>query len=162
MVEAMEAIQDSEVSLDQKMIAFDNFELLIEQLDNANNIENLKLWEPLISMLSSPESELRRMAAWCCGTAVQNNEKSQAAFNAHNGVPKLLELALKDPANEVRKKAVYALSSQIRNSPEALKVVLDGLPEELSPGKELTADDMEGIGALMTRLRERVSKVISQ
>lgn len=64
-------------TLDNKEQAFDNLEQLIENLDNANNLENLKLWNPLIGQLSSPESSLRYMAAWVCGTAVQNNLKSQ-------------------------------------------------------------------------------------
>lgn len=161
MKEAMEALHDPEVSLEDKEIAFDNFELLIEQLDNANNIENLSLWAPLISLLEAEHATLRKMAAWCVGTAVQNNEKSQAAFMKHNGVPKLANVALRDPAADVRKKAVFALSSQVRNHDQALKILLDHLPEELVPRK-INADDMEAIDELMTALRERVAKVISQ
>lgn len=162
MKEAMTAIQDPEVSLEDKLVAFDNFEMMIEQLDNANNIENLKLWEPLIAQLSSPESQLRLMAAWCCGTAVQNNPKSQAAFFNAGGMPKIVDLALKDGAADVRKKAVYAISSAVRNSPPSLKVLLEKLPEELSLGKPLEVGDMEGINALMDNLRSRAAKVISQ
>jgi len=77
MLQAMTAVQSPEVDLENKMIAFDNFEQLIENLDNANNMENLKLWVPLVDQLKSEESELKRMAAWCIGTAVQNNIKSQ-------------------------------------------------------------------------------------
>ena len=77
MREAMTAIAAPEVDLENKLIAFDNFEQLIENLDNANNMENLGLWMPLTDQLKSEEAELRRMAAWCCGTAVQNNIKSQ-------------------------------------------------------------------------------------
>jgi len=77
MLQAMAAVQSPEVDLENKLVAFDNFEQLIENLDNANNMENLKLWVPLVDQLKSEESELRRMAAWCVGTAVQNNIKSQ-------------------------------------------------------------------------------------
>lgn len=77
MRDAMAAILSPDVDLDNKMIAFDNFELLVENIDNANNMGNLGLWMPLVDVLDSPESELRRMAAWCLGTAVQNNEKAQ-------------------------------------------------------------------------------------
>lgn len=77
MRDAMAAIQSPDVDLENKLIAFDNFELLVENIDNANNIGNLGLWMPLVAQLDSSESKLRRMAAWCIGTAVQNNEKAQ-------------------------------------------------------------------------------------
>lgn len=74
---AMEALHSDEVDLENKMIAFDNFEQLIESIDNANNLEPLGLWTPLVELLKHEEAEMRRMAAWCIGTAVQNNEKAQ-------------------------------------------------------------------------------------
>lgn len=74
---SMAALVDPEIPLDDKMIAFDNFEQLIESLDNANNMEPLGLWSPLAGLLDHDEPDMRRMAAWCVGTAVQNNEKSQ-------------------------------------------------------------------------------------
>ncbi|KAF1989184.1 Fes1-domain-containing protein [Aulographum hederae CBS 113979] len=77
MREAMNAITSPEVDLDNKLIAFDNFEQMIENLDNANNMESLKLWMPLVEQLNSKEADIRRMAAWCVGTAVQNNIKAQ-------------------------------------------------------------------------------------
>ena len=74
---SMSAIQSPDIPLDQKLIAFDNFEQLIETIDNANNMEALGLWTPLVGLLSNEEGDLRRMAAWCVGTAVQNNIKAQ-------------------------------------------------------------------------------------
>jgi hypothetical protein len=52
---------------------------LIELIDNANNMAVLKLWEPLLGLLESSESEIVTHAAWIIGTAVQNNLKAQAA-----------------------------------------------------------------------------------
>lgn len=43
MREAIAAVQSPEVDLENKLIAFDNFEQLIENLDNANNMEVLGL-----------------------------------------------------------------------------------------------------------------------
>jgi hsp70-interacting protein len=77
MKEAMAAIQSPEVDLDNKLVAFDNFEQLVESIDNANNLATLGLWEPLLAQLKSKEARLREMAAWCVGTAVQNNVKAQ-------------------------------------------------------------------------------------
>jgi hsp70-interacting protein len=77
MKSSMAAILDPELSLEDKSVAFDNLEQLVESIDNANNLTPLKLWEPLIAQLQSKESSLRKMAAWCIGTAVQNNPLSQ-------------------------------------------------------------------------------------
>jgi hsp70-interacting protein len=77
MQESMQVIQNEEAELEHRTTAFDNFEQLIENLDNANNIESLGLWVPLVEQLDNKESELRYYAAWCCGTAVQNNIRTQ-------------------------------------------------------------------------------------
>lgn len=77
MREAMRAITSEETDLENKLTAFDNFEQLVEQIDNANNMEPLGLWPLLLKQLENEEAELRRMAAWCVGTAVQNNVKAQ-------------------------------------------------------------------------------------
>lgn len=77
MKESVAAIQSHDISLENKLIAFDNFEQLIDQIDNANNMQVLGLWTPLLGLLENEEAELRRYAAWCMGTAVQNNVKAQ-------------------------------------------------------------------------------------
>jgi hsp70-interacting protein len=74
---AMAAVRSDEVDLQNKLIAFDNFEQLVETVDNANNLEPLGLWSPLIDLLRHQEPDMRYMAAWCVGTAVQNNQKAQ-------------------------------------------------------------------------------------
>ena len=84
MRDSMAAILDPDLDLDNKLIAFDNLEQLIENMDNANNMESLGLWMPLTQQLESNESELRRMAAWCISTAVQNNPKGQERVSMVN------------------------------------------------------------------------------
>lgn len=74
---AMEVAHDNESDLENKLIALDNFEQLIEGIDNANNLEPMGLWTPLVKLLKHEEADIRRMAAWCVGTAVQNNPKAQ-------------------------------------------------------------------------------------
>lgn len=82
MKDNMEVIKREECDLEDRITAFDNFEQLIENLDNANNLESLNLWIPLIAQLESKEAEMRRYAAWCIGTAVQNNIKTQEKVSA--------------------------------------------------------------------------------
>lgn len=77
MKQSMAAIESPDLPLDQKLVAFDNLEQLIETVDNANNMQPLGLWTPLKDQLTSDQADMRRMAAWCMGTAVQNNQQSQ-------------------------------------------------------------------------------------
>ncbi|KAK0636185.1 nucleotide exchange factor Fes1-domain-containing protein [Bombardia bombarda] len=131
---ALEVIHDTdpENTLDNKLIAFDNFEQLIESLDNANNLENLSLWTPLLSLLSHDESELRRYAAWCVGTAVQNNVRTQERLVAMGGIPPLVTLATREGEGEaVRRKAVYALSSAVRNYQPAMDLASEELAKQV-------------------------------
>ncbi|KAI9786898.1 MAG: hsp70 nucleotide exchange factor fes1 [Geoglossum umbratile] len=154
---SMKAITSADVTLDNKLTAFDNLEQLVETIDNANNLEILGLWTPLVQQLQNEESELRRMAAWCIGTAVQNNPKAQERLLVLEAIPTLLNLALSDPAPNVRQKAVYALSSGVRNYQPSLNVLLRLLPEQLigRSAAAVDAGDMGAIDQIMTNLRER-------
>ena len=148
---AMSALHDPEVDLENKLIAFDNFEQLLESIDNANNLEPMGLWTPLVGLLSHDEAEMRLMAAWCVGTAVQNNEKAQDRLVVLKALPTLVNMATTDPAPATRKKAVYALSSASRNYQPALNEVVDSLPEGY-PDK-VDAADMDAIDSIMDKLK---------
>lgn len=157
MKEAMSAITSAETSLPNKLIAFDNFEQLVENIDNANNMTPLKLWEPLLEQLQSPEADMRKMAAWCLGTAVQNNLAAQGRALAAGAIPTLVAMSLNDEDANVRRKAVYALSSAVRNHQPAADVMADKLPSAMvgnGEGAKVDAADMEQIDGIMTRLRE--------
>ncbi|KAL2268660.1 hypothetical protein VTJ83DRAFT_3506 [Remersonia thermophila] len=160
---AMEVLTDSSTDLENKLIAFDNFEQLIESLDNANNLEPLALWTPLLSLLEHEEQEMRRMAAWCVGTAVQNNARTQERLVAMGGVPKLVGLATKEGEHHaVRRKAVYALSSAVRNCQPAMDVAAEELEkrghghEKHGQGEKVDAADMDAIDAVMGYLKELI------
>ncbi|KAI9697975.1 MAG: hsp70 nucleotide exchange factor fes1 [Candelina mexicana] len=159
MREAMAAILSTDISLHNKLVAFDNFEQLIETIDNANNMESLGLWTPLVQQLESEEAELRKMAAWCVGTAVQNNVKAQDRLVVLGAIPTLVKLAVHDPSQAVRRKAIYALSSEVRNFQLGLDKVLAALPEELGDTKKLDAGDMDGIDEIMEKLREGAKQI---
>ncbi|KFY86949.1 hypothetical protein V500_07299 [Pseudogymnoascus sp. VKM F-4518 (FW-2643)] len=162
MKDSMSAILSThpEMTMEARMIAFDNFEQLIENLDNANLMEPLKLWQPLISLLSSEESELRMMAAWCIGTAVQNNEKSQRMLFGEGGIPPLVDLAISEKeTREVRRKAIYALSSALRNFQEAMNEFVDDMKDKGQKNYGIMdAADMDAVDGIINYLREEASK----
>ncbi|KAK1064380.1 hsp70 nucleotide exchange factor fes1 [Friedmanniomyces endolithicus] len=156
MREAMTAILApiAEVDMENKMIAWDNLEQLIESIDNANNLEPLGMWTPLVQQLGSEEVGSRMMAAWCCSTAVQNNIKSQEKLVAYGAVPKLAGLVLEDRDQGVRKRACNALSSATRNFQPAMDELEKSLPEGVWKVKGLDAADMESVDEVIEKLRE--------
>lgn len=161
MREAMRVITapQEESPLDNKLIAWDNLEQLVEQIDNANNLQALGLWKPLIGQLKSDEADCRMYAAWVISTAVQNNVKCQEILLSNGAVQILLDLALNDSTQSVRKKAATALSSEVRNYQPALDEVLQKLPNNIFSGsRRLDANDMEEVNSVITPLREQAAR----
>lgn len=167
MLEAMAAITAPDLGLSDKMTAFENFHMLVEDLNNANNLENLSLqgtdhnrdkrglWDPLLEQLDHTDAEMRRMAAWTVGTAVQNNEKTQKKFHELDGIPKLVDLATGDSHAKVRDRAIKSLSSAVRNYPPALEAALERLPPEWKTDGPVDANDMEHVDNLIEHLKQR-------
>ncbi|KAK6433445.1 hsp70 nucleotide exchange factor fes1 [Oleoguttula sp. CCFEE 5521] len=150
MRDAMLAITapSDKVDLENKLIAWDNFEQLIENLDNANNMQALGLWMPLVEQLGSGEAE-----------SVQNNAPCQERCLAIGAVPKLLKLALEDKEQSVRKKAVTALSSEVRNYQPGLDELAKHTPKDIWAGNEkLDAGEMEQVDKIIGPLREKAAK----
>ena len=147
-----------QVDLENKLIAWDNLEQLIEQIDNANNMEPMGLWAPLIQQLESEFPECRSMAAWCCSTAVQNNVKSQERLRALGGVAKLANQAVTDVDKQARKKAVNALSSQVRNYQPALDELENALSDDVWKRRGLDAGDMDAVDELIQTLRDQAAR----
>lgn len=77
MKDIMETVGNSQ-KLEEKISLLDEFEMLVESADNANDLQPLKLWPVLMNLLKDTESDIRKYAAWIMGTAIQNNEKGQA------------------------------------------------------------------------------------
>ena len=167
---AIEVINDPETTLENKLIAFDNFEQLVESLDNANNLEPLGLWTPLIKLMEHEEEEIRKYAAWCVGTAVQNNIKSQERFLAMGGMKPLVGMCMREGETEGnRKKAVYAISSAVRNYQPALEELVRELKEHLGgeeeflgkwKGKQVVATDMDLVDQICGWLKKRIAESV--
>ena len=155
---SMAAITSSNVSLADKLVAFDNFEQLVEQVDNANDIENLGLWPSLAALLSNEEADLRRYACWCIGTAVQNNVKCQERPKALGIIPQLINVAINDSEEQVRRKAIYAISSEVRNYQPGLDEAVQALPKGIVPEGGVDAANMDAVDQIMQKLRDESAK----
>lgn len=158
MKDSMAAILSPTITLPNKITAFDNFEQLIENIDNANNLQVLGLWTPLVGLLGSEEGELRKYAAWCLGTAVQNNVKAQSDLCATGAIATLTRLAIEDANEQVRRKTIYALSSEIRNYQEGLDTAVKALPKGIAPEGAIDAGDMAAVDRVIDQLREDSAK----
>ncbi|QIX01516.1 hypothetical protein AMS68_007033 [Peltaster fructicola] len=147
-----------ESNLENKLIAWDNLEQLVEQIDNANNMEALKLWTPLLEQLQTEEAECRMYAAWVISTAVQNNVRCQEKLLALGGVQSLLDRVMQDDDQKVRKKAATALSSEVRNFQPAFDELVEKLPKGFLTGADrLDAADMEQVNSVVDALRRRAA-----
>ncbi|KAI8898669.1 armadillo-type protein, partial [Globomyces pollinis-pini] len=115
--ECMDIIQNVDEDLESRITACDDFEMLIESMDNANDLESLKLWTPLLNLLSDKEAEIRMYAAWILGTSIQNNEKAKDSFLKNNGLSIMLNCLSSEMDSATRLKILYCLSGTIRNHP---------------------------------------------
>ncbi|KAG9125930.1 hsp70 nucleotide exchange factor fes1 [Ceratobasidium sp. 392] len=107
---------------DERVEALDDVEMLVEQIDNANNLENLKMWEPLLGLMRSPVIGVQRHAIWIVGTAVQNNATAQEAFLKRDPIPHLLSLLTSgDCSGSTRSKVLYCLSGALKHNAQAVR-----------------------------------------
>lgn len=72
---------------------------------------------------------------------------------AVNAIPPLVNLALQDSDEQVRRKAIYGLSSEIRNYPPALQVMVQHLPKDLRPEGVVNAADMDEVDNVMNAIK---------
>lgn len=78
MEDSMAVIKNEKATLEHRVVAFENLEMLIQNLDNANTMASIgDLWSDLINLLQHDIADLRMNAALCCSVAVQNNLKTQ-------------------------------------------------------------------------------------
>ncbi|KAJ3394184.1 hsp70 nucleotide exchange factor fes1 [Entophlyctis sp. JEL0112] len=124
MKECVEELQKESNSLEVKLQAFDELEMLAESLDNANDFKILGLWQPIIEILrTNLEPEMRAFAAWVLGTAVQNNPRAQSDFIEANGLPALLNSLSADSSPDVRAKCMACLSGLLRQNLKAYELL---------------------------------------
>lgn len=69
-----------------------------------------------------------------------------------NVIPTLVNMSTTDPNPATRKKAVYALSSAVRNYQPCMNELVKHLPEGY-PSDKADAGDMEAVDAIMDKLR---------
>jgi hsp70-interacting protein len=74
-------------------------------------------------------------------------------------IPTLIKMATGDPDQKTRRKAIYALSSGIRNYQPSLDQALKLLSAGHDTDGQIKADDMEAIDGIMQKLRDQAAQL---
>jgi hsp70-interacting protein len=81
------------------------------------------------------------------------NAKSLCKLLVFNALPTLISLSATDPDPKVRRKAVYAISSAVRNYQPAMDEVVKYLPAGYVGTNRVDAGDMGAIDVIMDKLK---------
>ncbi|KAJ9122069.1 hypothetical protein QFC24_004296 [Naganishia onofrii] len=119
---------DEEQDLSERIMAMDDFEMLVESIDNATDMQNMGMWPKVLDLLNDKQDPIIKLACWICGTAIQNNPKAQEAFHSHKPMSKLYSIISSihptnsniQISNSTRAKAVYCLSAALKHWPAAV------------------------------------------
>ncbi|KAF8550654.1 Fes1-domain-containing protein [Imleria badia] len=124
MKEALDVALDVSKDEDQRIAAMDDLEMLVENIDNANDLQKLKMWEPLHGLVGLPSTTdgLRLQTLWVLGTAVQNNPAAQLSYLSLDPIPAVLAcLSPSSNSAGTRSKAMYALSGLLKHNAAAVE-----------------------------------------
>jgi hsp70-interacting protein len=69
-------IESETETKEEKSKAFKKLEFHLSQIDNSLNFKESS-WTLLVKLLDHEDPKMRFGAAWCCGTAVENNPRGQ-------------------------------------------------------------------------------------
>lgn len=112
---AINDLNNSSLSLEDRQRALQELLILVEPIDNANDLHKLGGLLAVIKELSHPDPDIRTLSAWVLGKASQNNAVVQKQVLELGALPKLLEMVTSTDAEEAVK-ALYAVSALIRNN----------------------------------------------
>ncbi|BGP14572.1 hypothetical protein JCM10213_001921 [Rhodosporidiobolus nylandii] len=153
-----EVKDNADITPEDRYRAWDDLEMLIEDLDNANNLQNMNLWQPIIKHLTDADDEVVKRACWVCGTAVQNNPSSQKAFLDLDPLPTVSSIITSTSASAAtRAKALYCLSSSLKHWEAAVRRF-----SELDGWAVLTQALQDPSLTLRTKTAFLLSQLISQ
>lgn len=111
---AIDDLNNSSSSLEDRQRALQELLILVEPLDNANDLNKLGGLAIVIQELNHPDPDIRRLSAWVLGKAYQNNPVVQKQILELGALSKLI-MMVKSSSIEEAIKALYAVSTLIQN-----------------------------------------------
>ncbi|KAF5746346.1 hsp70 nucleotide exchange factor FES1 isoform X2 [Tripterygium wilfordii] len=112
---AIDDLNNSSLSLEDRHRALEELLILVEPIDNANDLNKLGGLLVVIGELNHPDTDTRRLSAWVLGKASQNNPAVQKQVLEHGALPTLMNMVRSSFSDEAIK-ALYAVSALIRNN----------------------------------------------
>ncbi|GAA5884824.1 hypothetical protein JCM16303_007288 [Sporobolomyces ruberrimus] len=155
-----QAKANDEITDEDKYRAWDDLEMLVEDLDNANDLKSIGGWQPIVKHLTDSDDEVVLRACWVAGTAVQNNPRSLETFLTYNPLPTLLQILTSPNSTvETRSKALYCLSSTLKHCEPAVKIFISSPLSGLSSLSQLLQDPSQKI---RTKTSFLLAQLVSQ
>lgn len=118
---AMDDLNNSSISLEDRLRALEELLILVEPIDNANDLDKLGGLAAVVRQLDNVVPDVRKLAAWVIGKACQNNPVVQKQVLDYGTLAKLIQLVRSDFVEEANK-ALYAVSAVIRNNLHAQEI----------------------------------------
>ncbi|KAJ4720385.1 hsp70 nucleotide exchange factor FES1 [Melia azedarach] len=112
---AIDDLNNSSLSLEDRHRALEELLILVEPIDNANDLSKLGGLAVLIRELNHPDTDTRKLSAWILGKASQNNPFVQKQVLELGALTKLMKM-VKSSFIEEAVKALYAVSALTRNN----------------------------------------------
>ncbi|KAL5732308.1 hypothetical protein ACOSQ2_032000 [Xanthoceras sorbifolium] len=112
---AIDDLNNSSLSLEDRYRALQELLILVEPIDNANDLSKLGGLAVLIRELNHPDTEVRKLSAWILGKASQNNPFVQKQILELGALMKLMKM-VKSSYIEEAVKALFAVSALVRNN----------------------------------------------
>nr|XP_020643708.1 nucleotide exchange factor SIL1 [Pogona vitticeps]XP_020643710.1 nucleotide exchange factor SIL1 [Pogona vitticeps] len=119
MFKLINKFNSSSSTLEEKITALHDLEYYVHQVDNAKDLLSLGGLQLLINGLNSTEPLMKEYVSFVLGSALSSNPRVQVAAIEGGALQKLLVILATDQSLAVKKKALFALSSMLRNFPYA-------------------------------------------
>jgi len=116
-------VNDENVTEDCKIIALEQLQEIIEDIDDANDFLKLEGISSMIKLLESSSVALQYWGSWIIATTVQNNPVGQQKAVQEGSLSPLLNLLRYETDNHLLAKVLSAISALLRDN----KVVQNAL-----------------------------------
>ncbi|KAL3864363.1 hypothetical protein ACJMK2_006053 [Sinanodonta woodiana] len=123
--EMVKQLNKPDITAKDKLQVLSELEYLLHQIDNAVLFSDLGGLELAIKALNDTDSDIKAEATMVLGSALQSNPKVQVLALQTSAMQMFLSLITEESSVAQRSKALFALSSLIRQFPVAQKKFLD-------------------------------------
>ena len=116
-LEAVSVFADDQQTDEARLVAFENLEMMLENIDNAVNVGRMKQWDILLPLIKSDNNVIRRQTLHLVAICAQNNPEVQGLLATMGVIDQAHRLVLdQDQPIEVRRKAMLVISSLVQHN----------------------------------------------